>query len=89
MPEKPKKSRPLLSELRFIAERQENPLQLNVSVTCFCCAACAAASKQLRNVGRIKQITLIAELAIDLDLATMLDYQLLSVFLTETDQGIA
>ena len=35
MPEKPKKSRPLLSELRFCAIRQEIFLSLNVSVASF------------------------------------------------------
>ena len=42
----------------------------------------------MSDIGGIEQVTLVAELTIDLDVATVFDHQALGIFLAQTDQRI-
>lgn len=49
----------------------------------------ASASEQLGDIGSVEQVALVAELAVDLDSATMLHRQVLRILKAQAHQGIA
>ncbi|MNY28553.1 hypothetical protein D3C86_1625360 [compost metagenome] len=42
----------------------------------------------MNDIGGVEQVALVAELAIDFDVATVFDDQCLRIFKSQTDQGI-